>query len=227
MVSLMDNDLAAAECDELDASSILKNIKLENANRPVIAHLNINSIRNKIESLKLIIGNNIDILLISETKLDNSFPAPQFIIDGYSPPYRIDKNCMSGGLLLYVRDHIICKEIKHDPNVISKLTSIQGILLEINLRKTKWVLFGGYNCHKRNIGNYLDTLGLILEPLMSKYDSFLIVGDFNSEMSEQEMLDFCSIFSLHNLVKDPTCFKNPNNPSLIDLMSTNRPRDFL
>ena len=36
-----------------------------------VGHLTINSIRNKFDALSFIIGINIDILLISETKLDD------------------------------------------------------------------------------------------------------------------------------------------------------------
>ena len=53
-----------------------------NPNRILIAHLNINSLRNKFEILKETITNKVDILLISETKLDSSFPLNQFHIDG-------------------------------------------------------------------------------------------------------------------------------------------------
>ena len=40
------------------------------------------------------------------------------------------------------------------------------------------------------------------------------------------MKDFCELYSLENLIKEPTCYKNPNNPSLIDLMLTNRKNYF-
>ena len=40
------------------------------------------------------------------------------------------------------------------------------------------------------------------------------------------MKDFCDIYSFQNLIKEPTCFKNPTNPKCIDLMLTNRPRSF-
>ena len=40
------------------------------------------------------------------------------------------------------------------------------------------------------------------------------------------MKDFCDIYSLKNLIKEPTCFKNPTNPKCIDLMLTNRHRIF-
>ena len=41
--------------------------------------------------LQEVIGNNIDVLLISETKLDASFPSSQFILDRFTPPYRVDR----------------------------------------------------------------------------------------------------------------------------------------
>ena len=72
--------------DDRDPHKLLKNIKVSNVNRLVIGQLNINSLRNKIEALKLIIGQNIDILIITETKLDETFPKAQFYIDGYAPP---------------------------------------------------------------------------------------------------------------------------------------------
>ena len=66
----------------------LKAIRKRNINRIVVAHLNINSLRNKFDYEQ--ITGNIDILMISETKLGNSFPTGQFLINGYSEPFRID-----------------------------------------------------------------------------------------------------------------------------------------
>ena len=40
----------------------------------ILSHVNINSIRNNFDALSYIIGNNIDIILISETKIDDTFP---------------------------------------------------------------------------------------------------------------------------------------------------------
>ena len=47
----------------------LKNTRLKNPNRLIIAQLNINSLRNKFDSLVRMLHNNLDILLISETKM--------------------------------------------------------------------------------------------------------------------------------------------------------------
>ena len=40
--------------------------------------------------------------MITETKLDNSFPEQQFHIEGFNIPFRLDRNRHGGGLLLYV-----------------------------------------------------------------------------------------------------------------------------
>ena len=49
--------------------------------------------------------------LISEAKLDDSFPSMQFLIEGYGSPYRLDRNSHGGGILVYVREDIPCKLI--------------------------------------------------------------------------------------------------------------------
>ena len=72
----------------------------------------------------------------------------------------------------------------------------------------------------------MNQLGPWLDHYMSKYEPFLLLGDINSEMSESVMIDFCAIYNLINLIKEPTCFKNVENPSTIDLILTNRGRRF-
>ena len=80
----------------------------------IFATLNINSIRYKIDELKSLITGNIDILVVTETKLDDSFPNAQFFIDGFSAPYRLDRNKHGGGIMIYVREDISSKQLlKH------------------------------------------------------------------------------------------------------------------
>ena len=69
--------------EDNDPSKILKNLRLNNENRLICAQLNINYLRNKFDSLvDIIVNNNIDILMISETKLDSPLPTGQFHIHG-------------------------------------------------------------------------------------------------------------------------------------------------
>ena len=54
----------------------LKNIRLKNVNDIIIAQININFI----ELLSHYVSGNIDILIITKTKLDKSFPSGQFFL---------------------------------------------------------------------------------------------------------------------------------------------------
>ena len=74
--------------------------------------------------------NKVDILVISETKLDSSFPLNQFHIDGFTTPYRLDRNQNGGGIMLYIRDDIPSKSLTD----IKLDNEIENILIEINLR---------------------------------------------------------------------------------------------
>ena len=77
---------------------------------------------------------NIDILMVSETKLDNSFPVSQFLIDSYTLPFRLDRDNNGGGIMLFVREDIPCKVffVENHP--------MEGFYVGINLRKIKWLL---------------------------------------------------------------------------------------
>ena len=62
--------------------------------------------------LKFITDNNIDIFLISETKLDDVFPTAQILIKCFSVQYRFERNSKGSGLLFYIRDDVPFKVLK-------------------------------------------------------------------------------------------------------------------
>ena len=52
------------------------------------------------------------------------------------------------------------------------------------------------------------------------------MGDFNVNTSKLNMKDFCDSYGFKSLIKVPTSFKNPENPSCIDLILTSNPLSF-
>ena len=68
-----------------------------NVDRLIFAYLNINSSRYKISMLSDIVAKKIDVLCISETKLDESFMSLNFLIPGYSIPFSRDRTASGGG----------------------------------------------------------------------------------------------------------------------------------
>ena len=85
-------------------------------------------------------------------------------------------------------------------------SNFEGIFLEINLKKTKWLVFGGYNNNKLNIDNFLGNLGTNLDHLMPKFDNFLQLGDFNSEIHEPSMSESRDVYNLQNPNYEPYLF---------------------
>ena len=99
-------------------------------------------------------------------------------------------------------------------------------LLEIRIRQSKWLIAAGYNPHKKNISYFLSHVGRELDKYLPRYENLLLLGDWNSAVTEKEMKEFCDIYNLENLIKDPTCYKSAENPSSIDIMLTNKRLSF-
>ena len=113
-----------------------KQIRYSNINNAMIGHLNINSIRNKLNELKILSKDFMPtVLAISETKVDASFPNVQFLLDDYFNPgdFRKDRTNHGGGLMIYIRKGTPCKRLQQyeEPN-------IESICFEIEVNKRKW-----------------------------------------------------------------------------------------
>ena len=88
----------------LSSKEKLSILHKRNIDQIIVTHLNIISLRNKSDSLLGQITGNTDILMVSESKLNESFPIGQFIIEGFGVPYRVDRNGNGGGVMLFVRE---------------------------------------------------------------------------------------------------------------------------
>ena len=114
---------------------MLKKTRIENINNVIIANLNINSLPKTFDDLKGLVTWRLNILIITEIKLDNTFPVSQFHIDGYSKPCRLDRNKNGSGIIIYVREDIPNRMLtKHNfPD------NITGLFIELNFRKCNWL----------------------------------------------------------------------------------------
>ena len=65
-----------------------------------------------------------------------------------------------------------------------------------------------------------------LDTYISQYDNIMLLGYLNVESSDPVLNEFCNIYNLFSLVREPTSFKNPYNSSCIDLFVTTSPRSF-
>ena len=77
-----------------------------------------------------------------------------------------------------------------------------------------------------NLPVHLNAIDKAIKFCFKTYEKILIAGDFNVQVSDIKLDTFCSIWNVKSLGKEPTCFKNPNNPSCIDLFLNNAIRSF-
>ena len=109
---------------------------------PMLAFLNINSLRNKIIDLREIAERCLpDLFLIEETKLNPSIKTETLLMKDYQNPLRRDRNEFGGGLMLYARTGIVCNRV----NSLETL-NLELMCSEITIQKKKWIYtaFIGY-----------------------------------------------------------------------------------
>ena len=134
-----------------------------------MGHLNINSLRNKFESIKPIISPNFDIFSVSKTKFDESFPNNQSSISCYRV-FRQDRNCFGVGFCICVKENIASKQLSL---YLDKET--EATYLEINMQLRKWLVIGLYKTPSQNNSLFLESMSKKLSRYLDSYD---IVGRF-------------------------------------------------
>ena len=104
---------------------------------------------------------------------------------------------------------------------------MEGFYEEMNLQKKKSLLCCSCNPKKNAIKSHLEPLlHKRLALYSSKYENFIVLGDFNVGMDNSDMTLFCDACDLKCLIKEPTCYRNLENPSYIDHILTNNPKCF-
>ena len=56
---------------------------------------------------------------------------------------------------------------------------------------------------------------------MTKFDNVFLMGDIYADRTKSNVENFCQLYDIKHLIKVPTCYKNPDNPSTIYFILTN------
>ena len=120
----------------LDCKSILKSMRWDNKHKLIFAHLSINSIRNKFDLLEKQIGENMDVLMISEKSIDGNFPVENFLLPGSSIPHRSNRASKGGGIRL---GGYFTKPFNY------RKKPMERFYVELNLHKNKWLVNCSYS----------------------------------------------------------------------------------
>ena len=85
---------------------------------------------------------------------------------------------------------------------------------QFTIKEVVYIMLTLLNNHIQNISRGLDFY-------LSKYDNFIILGDFNAEISNTIISEFCATYNLKKPILECTCFKSLENPNCIHLILTN------
>ena len=89
----------SSNIQEENSVDSLRKLSLRNVNKVIIGNININSLAATFGHVKEVILKNVDILVITETNLDDKFPLGQFYVEGFTMPYILDRNRNGEGVI--------------------------------------------------------------------------------------------------------------------------------
>ena len=222
--SQIDASISSGSCDlnedSLNIFEELCELKLKFPKRFLCAYLNINSLRYKFDSIKDLLNRNIlDILFLSETKIDDSFLDALFSVDNYHL-WRADRTDRGGGVAAYLRS-----DIAGDRQKDFEFKHIESISVEVNLQNSKLLICGAYKPPSMTDQIFENDCSMTLDKISTKYEHYILLGDLNFDMlckqKSSPLMNLCDVFDLQNLIKKPTCYTQHHNPSLVDVILTN------
>ena len=188
----------------------------------VTGSLNVNSLRNKLETVKY-----MRIYELCETKLDDSFPIDQFSISNFIC-HRKDRTSHGGGLIFYVRSDIPQYRMCDIENIVcSLMTGLEIVVLEIILNsKERWLYVLGYKPPSVKSNDMLNAFNILCDKLLNESQNIVILGDYNYDFLKQnDLSNACVSFDLHNIIKGPTCSMTQRG-TLLDLCLVIQPDGF-
>ena len=185
-----------------------------------IAYLNINSIQNKLDEVKVMLNENLfDILFIAETKIDSTFSNDLLSQPGYRHIRRDRQG--GGGLLAFIRnDLLVYRRGKFEPQ------AVESICLDVvDSRKSRFFVCACYRSQKLcKVSDFVSSLTSATELMYRSRNELVLLGDFNLDMDDsagkspnKNLSDFCDTFCLTNQVTEPTRVTDKTS-SLIDVI---------
>ncbi|XP_068707785.1 uncharacterized protein [Montipora foliosa] len=190
-----------------------------------LASLNINKLTTHLDELKIfLVSNDIDVLAINETKLNEYITDNEVSISGYDIVRRDRTTYGGGGVCFYVK-----KSINFSVRNDLCMDSLENLCIEIRKPRSKsFIVATWYRPPNSLVGIFSP-----FEELIGKLDSlnteFYLLGDLNCNMAASQfdsdtrkLLTITDVYGLQQLITEPTRITE-TSATLIDLIFTNCP----
>ena len=215
------------ESSTAEKNSLEPNLNIHLLRGLKIAHLNVNRLVNKIDSIKELLSiYSFGILALTETWMSPDITNDEIYIPGYSIFRRDRQNSVKscgGGTLVFARDSIPFV-VKSD---FMNNTDFESIWLEINRSHCKCLtLCCIYRPGDQNIDEFISYLDHCLEDVDLDNSEVILTGDFNVDYSTKKnslcrkLDEFASKNSLSQIFGQPTRVSENSSPTT-DLILVN------
>ena len=198
----------------------------------LLCHLNVNSIQNKIDELsELMRSFQCQIMALSETKIDSTYPNKQFQMQGYKI-FRKDRKAKGGGVMLYIAEELKPRKLGLPRKNYNK---IEALAATMEVEGEMMVVLCIYRPPKAaGKDHYLRTeqeLNEIVAWATLQSKILIITGDLNLNRLQPHgregkmLIDLEHIHNLNCLITEPTRCTD-SSQTLIDVILTNKPEYF-
>ena len=147
-------------------------------------------------------------MVISECKVDHSFPESHFYIKGFRL-YRKDRDRLGGGggVFIYVKGGLI----------VTRMHALEGhqvesisLCVQTSRRAKKLLVVGMYRPPDLLKATWEHEINDILLPSTQRYESIMLIGDLNCDLSRPDkgakesktLMDLMDVYGLTNLIKE-------------------------
>ena len=203
-----------------------------------IAHINANSVGGfKFYEIKTwLLSGRLDLLVISESKIDASFPDSMFHVEGFRL-CRSDRKAGAGGLMVYVRSDVCFVRVKQFKGLSSQSLSnfrTESLTLKVKIGKNWITVVGIYRPPSIPLATWSHELCALFEAASTLTNTVFYAGDFNADLlapdkppkDGRKLLDLLDIYDLYCLINKATR-KTKTSETLLDLILTNNKRTTL
>ena len=201
----------------------LRSVRKKCPKNIIVSHFNIESLQNKFYELSDLFSSMVvDILFITETKLDPTFSLAQFDVPNYRS-FRKDRTGRGGGgILTYVRSDLPTRQC---PDL--ELQHVESIIIETTGYGRKWAIVCVYRPPSMPNASFIDDFTTCIDNKVHvHFDNIFVIGDLNYDLvkpdNSQPLHMVCDISDLTNLIKTPKCSMKDAQPSVVDVILTNR-----
>jgi len=181
-----------------------------------LGHLNVRSLFTNFNEFKSIIEQNeFDVLLLSETWLNQNDDSNYFNIPNYQL-IRKDRIGRGGGVAAYVKTNITPEMVNFDFQINAQL---EYLIFKINISNKSYAICVFYKPPKLNFNTLISDFDNIFSHLYPTVDEIFCLGDFNINLFnlQNPLVPFFENYNFSQIIDQPTRVSGTVS-SLIDVI---------